>query len=50
MAMATPSPKGVTFYYSPGSRAATVLWMLEELGAPYDIELVNLKAGAQHAP
>ncbi|MDH4982041.1 glutathione S-transferase family protein [Hyphomicrobium sp. D-2] len=42
--------QSVKFYYSPGSRSSTVLWMLEELGAPYDIELINLKAGAQHSP
>lgn len=48
--MTDARPQNVKFYYSPGSRAATVLWMLEELGAPYDIELINLKANAQHAP
>ncbi|MBI1651254.1 glutathione S-transferase family protein [Hyphomicrobium sulfonivorans] len=42
--------QSVKFYYSPGSRSSTVLWMLEEVGAPYDIELINLKAGAQRSP
>ena len=35
----------VVFYMSPMSRARTVHWMLEELGAPYRIELINLEKG-----
>lgn len=37
-------------YHHPFSRAATVLWMLEELGLPYDLHFVDMKSGAQKAP
>jgi glutathione S-transferase len=37
----------VVLYMSPMSRARTVHWMLEELGAPYRIELVNLEKTEQ---
>ncbi len=32
------------------SRAATARWMLEEIGEPYEIELLNLKEGDQRKP
>jgi glutathione S-transferase len=32
------------FYFAPWSRAAGVLWLLEEIGAPYQIETVNIRA------
>jgi glutathione S-transferase len=32
------------FYYAPQSRASGMLWLLEELGEPYDIELVDIRA------
>ncbi|MGF1622395.1 MAG: glutathione S-transferase family protein [Rhodomicrobiaceae bacterium] len=35
----------LTFYYAPHSRAATVAWMLEELGAPHKLEIFNLQKG-----
>lgn len=34
-------------YHHPHSRAASVVWMLEELGEPYVLHYVDLKAGAQ---
>lgn len=37
----------ITLYHHPYSRAATVVWMLEELGQPYSLEYVDLRAGAQ---
>ena len=37
----------ITLYHHPYSRAATVVWMLEELGQPYALEYVDLRAGAQ---
>ena len=37
----------IVFYYNPMSRARTVHWMLEEIGAPYRIELVDLQKGEQ---
>ena len=32
------------FYHCPNTRAATVRWLLEELGVPYETELVNIHA------
>jgi glutathione S-transferase len=37
----------VTFYHSPQSRSSGVKVLLEELGAPYDLEVLNTKAGEQ---
>jgi glutathione S-transferase len=32
------------FHYAPQSRASGMLWLLEELGEPYEIELVDIRA------
>jgi glutathione S-transferase len=32
------------FYCMPWSRASTVFWLLEELGQPYEIEIVDIRA------
>jgi glutathione S-transferase len=40
----------IIFYHNPMSRARTVHWMLEEVGAPYRIELVDLQKGEQKQP
>jgi len=45
----TASPT-VTLYHSPQSRSNGVLHLLEELGAPYELKLVNLRAGEQLTP
>ncbi len=42
--------KELVFYYAPQSRAGTVDWMLEELGAPYRTEVLNLKKGEHKTP
>lgn len=34
----------LTFYYAPWSRASSILWLLEELGAPYAIAEVDIRA------
>lgn len=34
-------------YHHPWSRAATCVWMLEEVDQPYELVFVDLKAGAQ---
>ena len=44
-----PKPK-LTLYHAAPSRSSIVLWMLEELGEPYEIELLSLKAGDQLKP
>jgi len=40
----------ITFYHAVPSRSMVVHWMLEEVGEPYDVHLIDLKAGAQNAP
>ena len=37
-------------YHAVPSRASTAHWMLEEIGEPYEIELLDLKAGDQRKP
>jgi glutathione S-transferase len=37
-------------YYSPATASFCVHWMLLELGAPYDLALVDFDAGAQKSP
>ncbi len=32
------------FYHAPWSRSSSVHWMLEEVGAPFEIEIVNIRA------
>jgi glutathione S-transferase len=40
----------VVLYYNPMSRARIAHWMLEEAGAPYRLELVNLQKGENKQP
>jgi glutathione S-transferase len=37
----------VTLYHSPNTRSTGALILLEELGAPYDLHVLNMKAGEQ---
>jgi len=37
-------------YHASPSRSSIVRWMLEEIGEPYDIELLSLAAGDQFKP
>lgn len=39
-----------TLYYHPWSRAANVVWMLEEVERPYELRLVDIMKGAQKQP
>lgn len=41
---------GLTLYHASPSRSSTVLWMLEELGEPFDVHLLELKKGEQKSP
>jgi glutathione S-transferase len=40
----------LTLFHAPHSRSGAVRILLEELGAPYDLQVVNLKAGDTRAP
>jgi glutathione S-transferase len=40
----------VTLFYSPQTRATGARVLLEELGAPYDLHVINMKAGEQRQP
>lgn len=40
----------VTLYSNPMSRGRTVHWLLEELGAPYELKVLDLAKGEQKTP
>ncbi|MBX9778008.1 MAG: glutathione S-transferase family protein [Xanthobacteraceae bacterium] len=40
----------LTLYHAIPSRSSIVRWMLEEVGEPYDIHLLNLQAGDNRKP
>src|SRR5215471_8917490 len=40
----------IVFYSNPMSRGRIVHWMLEEIGAPYRFEVVNLEQGEHKKP
>jgi len=40
----------IVFYHNPQSRGRIVRWMLEEVGAPYEVRLIDFKSGAHKAP
>jgi glutathione S-transferase len=40
----------VTLYHSPNTRSSAIVLLLEELGAPYQVHLLNQKTSEHHAP
>jgi glutathione S-transferase len=40
----------IKFYHNPMSRSRVVHWMLEEVGAPYDVELISFEKREHKAP
>ena len=40
----------VTLFHSPNSRSGSALVLLEELGADYELKVLNLKTGEQRQP
>lgn len=35
----------ITFYHAPRSRSFRTLWLLEEIGQPYEIKRVSIRRG-----
>jgi glutathione S-transferase len=42
--------QALSLYYSPQTRATAVRILLEELGAPYELHVLNMKKGEQRQP
>lgn len=40
----------ITLFHSPQTRSSAMVALLEELGAPYELKLLNMKAGEQRRP
>jgi glutathione S-transferase len=40
----------IVLHHHPFSRAANVIWMLEEVGVPYELAYVDIMKGGQKAP
>src|SRR6516164_6032986 len=40
----------LTLYHAAPSRSSITRWMLEEVGEPYDVHLLNLCKGDTHTP
>lgn len=40
----------IVLHHHPFSRASTVVWMLEEIGEPYELRFVDIQKGAQKSP
>lgn len=40
----------IVLYHAPNSRSSIALTLLEELGVPYDLEVIDLKSGEQQEP
>src|ERR1700686_509279 len=40
----------LTLYHIAPSRSSVTLWMLEEIGEPYDIHLLSMKRGTNREP
>src|SRR5215470_16658331 len=40
----------ITFFHSPNTRSTGVRILLEELNAPHDLQVLNMKAGEQRQP
>ena len=40
----------ITLFHSPQTRSSATLALLEELGVPYELKILNMKAGEQRRP
>jgi len=43
-------PSGLTVWHGPNTRSTGTVWLAEELGAPYELRLVDVFAGATREP
>ena len=50
MTSAPIGTQGITLYFSEASRSYVALWMLEELGIPFEIATVDIRKGEQKRP
>lgn len=50
MATPTSNTDKLLLHYHPFTRAANVVWMLEEVGVPYELQFVDVKAGHHRTP
>lgn len=48
--MAKPRSAEITLYHAPNTRSLGALTLLEELGVPYRLHVLNLQAGEQRQP
>lgn len=48
--MAESQSPRLKLYHAAPSRSSTALWMLEELGEPFTIEVLKLRSGDQYKP
>jgi glutathione S-transferase len=40
----------VTLHHSPNTRSSAILWILEEIGQPYTVNVLNTKTGEHRTP
>jgi len=45
-----PTNDKITLFHSPNTRSSATLLLLEELGVPYELHVLNMKAGEQREP
>ena len=50
MTSALIGTQGITLYFATASRSYVALWMLEELGVPFETVTLDLRAGDQKKP
>jgi glutathione S-transferase len=48
--MTSDATRQITLFHAPNCRSGGTLLLLEELGAPYDLHLLNLNTGEQRQP
>lgn len=45
-----PTDRKIVLYHSPNTRSSIALTLIEELGVPYELKTLNMKAGEQRGP